>query len=74
MITIREKTADEKIADVIAKYKSKLDAYKDSIPLVFAADGTSQQAKLTALSTAYLATIANRNAEIEALEEESGNV
>lgn len=70
IINIREKTVQEKIKDVREKYQVKLDQCIASIPVVFAADGASQQSKLNTISTDYLSKIAARNAEIDALEEE----
>ena len=68
IITLREKTIDEKAEVINSKYQPKIDFYKDLLVTAIAADGVVQQARVTDYQTKYKALLLQKNTELEALE------
>jgi hypothetical protein len=58
---------DDQAAAIIAKYKPKLDTYKDLILSTIATDGANQAEKTASFQAKYNAEVAKQNLELEAL-------
>jgi hypothetical protein len=63
-ITIREKTLEEKISDIEAKYLPRFNAYKELATTILASDGTNQAERIVALQVEYNALSDQKDLEI----------
>lgn len=64
MITIREKTIDEKIAEIEEKYRLKLEAQESLITKIIAADGVNQTTKIEQAQIEYNSLSNQKDLEI----------
>lgn len=64
IITLREKSIDEKIADIDAKYLPRFNAYKELATTILASDGTNQAERIVSLQNEYNALSDQKDLEI----------
>lgn len=64
---VPEPTLDEQAAAIEASYKLRLDAYKELLVSIIAADGTSQSSRTIDTQNKYNALLNKMNEELEAL-------
>lgn len=67
IITLREKSIEEKETEIMSRYKPKLDSYRDLIIGAIAADGATQAVKVANFSAKYNALLVQQNNELEEL-------
>ena len=67
MITIREKTIDEKIVEIESSYSIKFDSLQKRLNAVFLSDGLDQDAKTIILQNEYKELSSQKDLEILAI-------